>query len=242
MRCINLLIADRCPVVVQGLRKVLGAQHNFNIVACCSDGMSCIEAIRSLRPDIAILDISMPGLTGLEILRIVSSEGFSTRVVFFTASVEDRELVMSAAAGAYGVILKNAAPEFLVKSLQQVADGQRLLPLPPSYQVSREQSAVTENVLTVLTDREHQIMRLVSEGLSNKEIGRRLNISDGTIKVHHIYEKLEISNRTALAALAISQNETSSPPMENQVPRITKRSLATSQHSEVVKGEGLHRP
>jgi DNA-binding NarL/FixJ family response regulator len=208
MRCINLLIADRCPVVVQGLRKVLGAQHNFNIVACCSDGMSCIEAIRSLRPDITILDISMPGLTGLEILRIVSSEGFSTRVVFFTASVEDRELVMSAAA--YGIILKDATLEFLVKSLQQVADGQRLLPLPSSDQVSREQIAVTENALT----REHQIMCLVSEGLSNKEIGRRLNISDGTIKVHlhHIYQKLEISNRTVLAALAISQTEISSPP------------------------------
>src|ERR1700730_19437112 len=94
----NVLIADSWPVVVQGLRKVLGAQHNFKIVACCSDGMSCVEAIRSLRPDIAILDISMPGLTGLEILSIVNSEGFSTRVVFFTASVEARELVMSATA------------------------------------------------------------------------------------------------------------------------------------------------
>ena len=85
-------------------------------------------------------------------------------------------------------------------------------------------------------------MCLVSEGLSNKEIGRRLNISDGTIKVHlhHIYEKLKISNRTALAALAISQNETSSPPMENQVPRITKRTLATFRQSEVVNGKGLH--
>jgi two-component system nitrate/nitrite response regulator NarL len=222
MRCISVLIADRYPVVVQGLRKVLGAQHNFKIVACCSDGTSCVEAIRNLRPDIAILDISMPGLTGLEILRIVKSEGFCTRVVFFTASVEDCELVMSAAAGAYGVILKDAALEILVKSLQQVADGQRLLPLPSSDQASREQSAVTENALTVLTDREHQIMRLVSEGLSNKEIGRRLKISDGTIKVHlhHIYQKLEISNRTVLAALAISQNEITGPPAENQVPRI----------------------
>jgi RNA polymerase sigma factor (sigma-70 family) len=132
-------------------------------------------------------------------------------VVFFTASVEDSELVNSAAAGAYGVILKDAALEFLVKSLQQVADGQRLFPLPSSDQVSREQRAAWENALTELTDREHQVMCLVSEGLSNKEIGRRLNISDGTIKVHlhHIYEKLEISNRTALAALAISQKSSS---------------------------------
>ena len=242
MRCINVLIADRCPVVVEGLKQVLGAQHNFKLVACCSDGMSCVEAIRSLRPDIAILDIAMPGLTGLEILSIVNSEGLSTRLVFFTASVEDSELVKSAAAGAYGVILKDTELEFLVKSLQQVADGQRLFPLPSSDQVSREQSAGTENALTVLTDRERQIVCLVSEGLSNKEIGRRLNISDGTIKVHlhHIFEKLEITNRTALAALAISQNETSSPPMENEVPRITKRTLATSQHGEMVKRRDLH--
>ena len=86
----------------------------------------------------------------------------------FTASVEDRELVISAAAGAYGVILKDMALEILVQSLRQVADGQRLLPLPPSDQaVFREQRniAITENVLTVLTGRERQIMRLVSEGV-----------------------------------------------------------------------------
>jgi two-component system nitrate/nitrite response regulator NarL len=239
MRCINVLIADRCPVVVEGLKKVLGAQHNFKLVACCSDGISCIEAIRSLKPDIAILDVSMPGLTGLEILSIVKSEGFSTRLVFFTASVEDSMLAKSAAAGVYGVIPKDATLEFLLKSLQQVADGERLLPLPSSDLVSQEQSAGTTNALTI---REHQIMCLVSEGLSNKEIGRRLNISDGTIKVHlhHIYEKLEISNRTALAALAISQNEISRPPRENQVPRLTKRISATSQQSEMVKRRDLH--
>jgi DNA-binding NarL/FixJ family response regulator len=221
MHCINVLIADPSPVVVQGLSEVLGAQHNFKIVACCSDGMSCIEAIRSLRPDIAIIEVSMPGLTGLEILRIVKFEGISTRVVFFTASAEASELVESAAADAYGVILKDTALECLVKSLQQVADGKRLFPLLPPDQVSRAQSAVRENALTALTDREHQIMRLVCKGLSNKEIGRRLNISDGTIKVHlhHIYEKLEIRNRTALAALAISQNETSRPPMKIKYAR-----------------------
>ncbi len=206
-----MVIADRHPVVLQGLMKVLEAEDGFEVVACCSDGTSCIEAIRNLVPDIAILDMSLPGLTGLEILTIANSESLSTRLVFFTASIEDRELVMSAAAGAYGLIPKDVELEFLVQSLRQVADGQRLLPLPCSDQTaSREQRniAVSDNALTVLTDRERQIMRLVSEGLSNKEIGRRLNISDSTIKqhLHHIYQKLEISNRTVLAALAITQN------------------------------------
>jgi two-component system, NarL family, nitrate/nitrite response regulator NarL len=171
---------------------LLSAEGCFEIVASCSDGTSCIEAIRKLVPDIAILDISIPGLTGLEILNTANFENIYTRLVFFTASIEDRELVMSAAA-------EDAHLEILVQSLRQIADGQRLLPLPADQTVSLEQSniAVTDNALTVLTDRERRIMRLVSEGLSNKEIGRRLNIADGTIKqhLHHIYQKLEISNQ-----------------------------------------------
>src|SRR5216684_3663776 len=136
MRCTSVVIADRHPVVLQGLTNVLTAESGFKVVACCSDGTDCIEAIRSLVPDIAVLDISLPGLTGLEILTIANSENLSTRLVFFTASVEDRELVISAAAGAYGVILKDVALDILVQSLRQVADGQRLLPLPPSDQTS----------------------------------------------------------------------------------------------------------
>ena len=222
MRCTSVVIADRHPVVLQGMMKALGAEGGFEVVASCSDGTSCIEAIRNLVPDVAILDISMPGLTGLEILTIANSESLSTRLVFFTASIEDRELVMSAAAGAYGIIPKDVEIEILVQSLRQVADGQRLLPLPSAQAVSREQGniAVTDNALTVLTERERQIMRLVSEGLSNKEIGRRLNISDGTIKqhLHHIYQKLEVSNRTVLAALAIAQNSSTSVPLRSSAP------------------------
>jgi len=222
MRCTSLVIADRHPVVLQGLTSILGAQNGFKVVACCSDGPNCIGAIRSLVPDIAILDISMPGLTGLEILTIANA----ARLVFFTASVRGRELVMSAAAGAYGVILKDVALEILVQSLRRVACGHRL-PLPSSDQAvprEREQKdvAIAENALTVLTDRERQIMALVSEGLSNKEIGRRLNIADGTIKVHlhHVYQKLEISNRTVLAALAISRHDGTGVLPGNRVPWI----------------------
>ena len=206
MRCISVVIADRHPVVLQGLTNILTAESGFKVVACCNDGTSCIEAIRNLEPDLAILDLAMPALTGLQILTIAKSESLPTRLVFFTASVEDRELIVSAAAGAYGVILKDVAVEILVQSLREIADGQRLLPLPT---VPREQGNVAnrENVLTVLTERERQIMRLVSGGLSNKEIGRQLNITDGTIKqhLHHIYQKLEISNRTVLAVFVLLQ-------------------------------------
>jgi two-component system nitrate/nitrite response regulator NarL len=224
MRRTSVVIADRHPVVQQGLTRVLESESDFEVVACCSDGRNCIEALRNLAPDIAILDIAMPSLTGLEILAITNSENLATRLVFFTASVADHELVRSAAAGAYGVLLKDVAPEILLQSLRQVAEGQRLLPLSSSNPLvprAQENIAIAENVLTVLTDRERQIMHLVSEGLSNKEIGRRLNIADGTIKVHlhHIYQKLEISNRTVLAALAISHNDGAGIPPGNPIPR-----------------------
>ena len=225
MRCTSVVIADSHPVVVRGLTSVLEARNGFKVVACCNDGPNCIAAIRSLVPDIAILDIAMPGLSGLEILAIANSESLSTRLVFFTASAEDRELILSAAARAYGVLLKDMELEILVQSLRQIADGQRLLPLPSfdkAVPPERENIVIAESEPTMLTDRERQIMSLVSEGLSNKEMGRRLNIADGTIKVHlhHIYRKLEISNRTLLAALAISNNGSEILTTGNPVPRV----------------------
>lgn len=124
----SVVIADRHPVVLQGLMKVLETQPDFKVVACCSDGMSCIEAMRNLIPDIAILEISMPELTGLEILDIANSENLATRLVFFTASIDGEELAMAAVDGGFSVILKDATPEILVQTLRQVASGQRLLP------------------------------------------------------------------------------------------------------------------
>ncbi|WP_234681010.1 LuxR C-terminal-related transcriptional regulator [Bradyrhizobium monzae] len=209
MRHTSLVIADRHPVVLRGLSNVLGAAADFNIVASCSDAASCIEAIRNLAPDIAIVDPAMPELAALKILSTINSENLSTHLVFF-ASSEDCELVLAATPATCSIVLKETEPETLVQYLRQIANGHSLLPTTSSDSiVSQEQGANSENGLTALTDRERQIMRLVSEGLSNKEIGRRLNIADGTIKVHlhHIFQKLEISNRTVLAALAIVEHD-----------------------------------
>lgn len=211
MRSIRVVIADRQPVVLQGLAKIFEVQSDFGVVAYCADGVSCIEAIRKFRPHIAIVGTSMPGLTALEILAIVKSESLSTRLVFFTGSLEQHELLTSSPDAVHSVIFKDAAPEILLESLRQIARGHKLPPIFTEQAQALEQSniALREMVLSLLTERERQIMRLVSEGLSNKAIGRRLNIADGTIKVHlhNIFQKLEINNRTLLAALAISQNE-----------------------------------
>jgi two-component system, NarL family, nitrate/nitrite response regulator NarL len=213
MRCLRAVIADRHPVMLRGLSDVLGAQRDFKVIASCNDGATCIEAIRILVPDIAILDIAMPDIPRREILGIADSKNLATRLIFFTAFVDDRDLMMLAAAGACDIISKDAQPGELLQALRQIANGPRLQALPSVNKAAgRAQSAVADKTLTTLTDRERQIMGLVSEGLSNKEIGRRLNISDGTIKVHlhHVFQKLEISNRTVLAALALSKDDVAS--------------------------------
>jgi two-component system, NarL family, nitrate/nitrite response regulator NarL len=211
MRCIRILIADRHPMILQGLGSVLGAQRDFRIVARCGDGASCVNAIHTLVPDVAIVDSSMLDIAEIKkIFALANSKNRATRLVFFSASVENHDHHMFAAAGAYAVISKDVTPQTLLQILRQVVDDEGLLSLPASAQsIVHEQGATLEKALIALTVRERQIMHLVSQGLTNKEIGRRLNIADGTIKVHlhHIFQKLDVGNRTALAALAISQND-----------------------------------
>lgn len=210
MRGTRLVIADRHPIVLQGLTSVFAAQPDFEIVASCSGGTSCVEAIRTLEPDVALLGDSLPDLTGSDVLAIINAENLPTRLVFFAEEIEHGDLAAAITAGTCSAIPKHASPETLVQSLRLVVEGGGSLVLGPSPELApagKEADVPINNVLAVLTDREREIMRLVSEGLSNKAVARRLNISQGTIKVHlhHIYQKLEINNRTVLAALAISQ-------------------------------------
>jgi two-component system, NarL family, nitrate/nitrite response regulator NarL len=189
--CARVVIADRHPVIRKGLTALLEAEPDFKIVAHCADGASCINAIQEFLPDIAIIDVSLR-----EILAVISS-AILTRIVVFTA-IEMRELPIFDGVGVHAVIRKDTDPNTLVQTLRQVMLGQKVLQQAESGQPGGN----AEKAVTALTDRERQIVRLVSEGLSNKEIGRRLKITDGTIKVHlhNIFEKLKVSNRTALAA------------------------------------------
>ena len=210
MRRTRLVIADRHPIFLEGLTSVFATAPDFEIVASCSDGASCVEAIRNSGSDIALLEDAFPDVTSAEILAMIDGERLATRVVFFAAEGKPGDLAPPIAAGACGVISKHTSPEMLVQSLRMVADGGRLPAGPPPdlRAASKETGGgVVDNVLAALTEREREIMRLVSEGLSNKAIARRLSLSQGTIKVHlhHIYRKLDINNRTVLAALAMSQ-------------------------------------
>ncbi|MFB6416320.1 MULTISPECIES: response regulator transcription factor [Bradyrhizobium] len=214
MRRIRIVIADRHPIVLQGIRSVLAAQHDFAVVASCSNGASCIEAIRFLTPDVALVDAALPDFNRRQILAPANEVDPRAPIIFFTGIMGDSELQRLALDGPCIVLSKDSDVEMLVATLRKTAQGQAAAS-PSTGPVSDDPRAGVKP-LTQLTDRERQIMRLVSEGLSNKEIGRRLNLSDGTIKVHlhHIFQKLDISNRTVLAALAISRSELHAAPGE----------------------------
>ena len=210
-RCIRLVIVDRQPIVLQGLKSVFAAQHDFEIVASCSDGTSCLEAIRNFAPDVALLADTLPDLKVSEILAIAKAENLAARLVFFTESESDDGLAAAIAVGACSAISKYANPETMLRYLRLIAErsvspeqSQDLSPNGKEAYVAK-----IEKMLGLLTQRERQIVRLVSEGMSNKEIARQLNVSQGTVKVHlhNVFQKLEINNRTVLATIALLQRQ-----------------------------------
>ena len=165
--------------------------------------MKSLQAIRELSPDVALLDSSMPIALGTNVLASAISEGSRTRIVLLAAPAELRS-IFAVAHGAYGIISRDVLPEVLIHGLRQVAAGRRL-----SIRAREEERTVTdtsETALAGLTKRERQIAKLVSAGLPNKEVGRQLNLTAGTIKVHlhNIFSKLAIKNRAELTALAVS--------------------------------------
>jgi two-component system nitrate/nitrite response regulator NarL len=205
---VRLLIADDQPVVLHGLISLVGSDRSFSIVASCSNGIESISIIRTLRPDVALLDMSMPGLDGLEILAIVRAEDLPTRIVFLTESIQDHDLTSAAVCGPHGIVFKDCSPDALLHGLRAVARGREWLPtalIDGAVQSETEREDRSAS-FDALTDREREVIRLAAEGLSNKEIARHLNVCDGTIKVHlqNVYRKVAVRNRTALTALAIS--------------------------------------
>jgi two-component system nitrate/nitrite response regulator NarL len=203
--CVSIVIAAHYPVVLCGLATIIRAASDFSVVASCRDVASCISAIRNLSPNLALLDISPPDQNELQILAAIESEHLCTRVVFLSTSSDATDGVQPIARRAYGIIPRDAAPDILLRFLRRVSSGPKPSLAPESSDVHGcDPRRALETSSTVPTKRERQIMRLVCKGQSNKEIGRQLNLSEGTVKVHlhHIYQKLSIHNRTALAVLA----------------------------------------
>ena len=204
---VRVVLADDHPIVLSGIRGVLGSQSDFDIVGMAANGADALRLIRELEPDAAILDISMPELDGIEILEAVEREGHASRIVFLTATATDSQITAAVRGGVWGILLKDAAAMTLVDCLRSVISGKRWLPtnlIDPAFRREIERTTFSGAVDDCLTPREHDLVALVAEGLSNKHIARRLLISEGTVKnhLHNIYRKVGVANRTSLACLA----------------------------------------
>ncbi|WP_134495461.1 response regulator [Microvirga pakistanensis] len=208
-RALRVILADDHPVFLNGLQALLQTDPMFEVVAVYSNGKAALQAILEHEPDLAVLDISMPGCTGVEVLAELGDRGLSTRVILLTASAGDHEIVEAAARGTYGLMLKDTAAGTLLECMRSVSVGRRWLPpdiVEAAVRREEEKRARVTQLDTVLTAREREIVALVAEGRSNKDIARQLGLTDGTVKIHlnNIYRKLEVSNRTSLTALALS--------------------------------------
>jgi two-component system, NarL family, nitrate/nitrite response regulator NarL len=206
---IRLLIADDHAIFRDGLRKLLDSEEAITIVGEACNGAECTKMLGRLKPDILLLDLNMPDKNGFAVLEEVNFDTILTRVIVLSAVEDDGDLVRAMRLGARGVVAKESAIDLLVKSIHHVHAGELWVDSRITASVINAFSASSKSgarsVKPLLSEREMDIVRLVAQGFPNKEIGKKLFISDNTVKnhVHNIYDKLGVSDRLELLLYAI---------------------------------------
>lgn len=198
----SVLIADDYPILLSGLKALIDADPDFNVVATAADGATALEKVRQIEPDVAVLDLNMPLRTGLDVLTQITAAGLGTSVVVLAATASDDDIHRLVTAGAKGLVLKESAPQLLIACLRAVAAGQVWFSEEVPAIVSRqgEQKRLWRERFESLTEREIEVVRLANAGASNKEIAYALQLVEGTVKVHlnNIFRKLHVSTRAEL--------------------------------------------
>ena len=200
---IRLAIADDHAIVLHGLRRLFEGESEFEVVMCCPNGECALDAVRSGTVDVLVLDIRMPGLSGLDVLRALEAEKLTCPTVLLTAALSDMDAVEGLRLGARGIVLKESSPDTLLECIRHVARGEQWI---DSETMSRAVEAIARRESTAgdparaLTARELQIVRLIAQGLRNRAIAERMSISEGTVKIHlhNVYEKLGLDGRLEL--------------------------------------------
>jgi DNA-binding NarL/FixJ family response regulator len=203
----TIFIADDHPIVLSGLSNLVSSEPDFHVIGTAPDGEQALQMIADLWPSMAVLDMNMPRLTGVEIARRLGGPPLRPQIVLLAASLSQAEIFDAVEAGVSGILLKEMAPSTLIECLHQVAIGGRWLPegtveRPLALEAARRDR--WRQAFTTLTGREAEVVGLILAGRSNKEIAFLLQISDGTAKVHlnNIFRKLGVTNRAELLRIA----------------------------------------
>jgi len=198
---IRILIVDDHPVVCAGLASMLNGHKEFEVVGSTASGERALAMIRQTHPAIILLDLRMPGMSGIAVLHALKSMASPPRALILTSFEKDEDIYRAIRAGAAGYLLKDTDELEIVSAITAVNGGKRYM---PRHIAARLADRMTRSDLT---GREHQILELVAHGSTNKEIGKELNISENTVRHHvvSIMEKLQVSDRTEAVASAIRQ-------------------------------------
>ena len=208
-RNISVIIADDHPTMSGDIATVLGEQTDIDLIVACNTGKSAADAIRQFVPDVAVLDVEISDLNVLDILSSIAADGFKTKVVCLTAAPTGHEITAAVAMGARGIMLKKAARNTIIDCVRDVFHGKHWFPpAQPDIAPKRKIAAGPQgrSNIKALTARQWQIALLVCTGISNKQLGQQLDLTEGTVKMHlhKIYRKLGVRNRAALSALAMA--------------------------------------
>ena len=210
-RVIRVLLADDHALVREGTRRLIDAESDLEVVAEASSGEEAIEAVRRTRPDIAIMDIAMPGMGGIEATRAIKADYAETAILVLSAYDDEPYLVALLEAGAAGFLLKNVNGHELVEAIRAVARGESVLQPALNEKVMRRFSnrpaLPTRSAGDLLSEREFDVLRLAARGLPNKEIARRMSLSIRTVHSHlaNIFLKMHVGSRTEAVLLALRQ-------------------------------------
>ncbi|HTX92311.1 MAG TPA: response regulator transcription factor [Anaerolineales bacterium] len=205
---VTLLLADDHPIVRQGLRHLLERESEFHIVGEAGDGVEALQLVELLKPDILVLDVMMPGLNGLEVLRQTRKISPSTHTIILTMQSADAYMIEALKIGAAGYLLKETGPGELVDAVHEVLKGNRFLSANFADRFQDDElklGDIPSDAYRTLTAREREILQLTVEGLTSGEIGKKLRISPRTVEEHrsNLTNKLGIKHQTDLIRFAI---------------------------------------
>ena len=217
MNPISILLAEDHTIVRKGLLSLLNTVDNFKVLAEAEDGREAVTKVEALKPDIVVMDISMPHLNGLEATRQIKKRFPKTKVIILTMHTNEEYIFEILRAGASGYIVKKAAPEELIMAIQAVSQGEKYFSPSISTKIADELlqkglSKKSELTSTSLTGREREVLQLIAEGHTNREIAELLFISLKTVEAHrsHIMDKLDLHNAAELTKYAIQKGIISS--------------------------------